>query len=642
MKKIYLFSLSFLAMHSIVFAQLKTKLTSPTTFTIQPIGYGDADMQSDDLTFLPSLYHTYPAPAEQEDEALEEMVIEKTKQKLANIANTIEEEAPKKTRVPAPTIGKSWKANTQSGTPPDNSMAVNTLGQIVSMVNSNIIIYTDLGVSVYNKSMVSFFKTNIVFGPATGTSSNQCDPKVIFDCESKRFIAFGMTCTGVNTSSRIMIAVSKEEDPTKGWYNYVFAGDPNNWEIWFDYPRLGVNGSDIFITGNMFNNNGTYADGVLYQIDKIACYAGNNNPKSLVTYGLGKFAFSITHANQGLCNAASPNIHYMVSSSSGANNENRLSLYTVTGKANDAAAPSITSEYITTNISYSAPGYAIQPNTSVLLKSGDSRMQDAMIVDGTIHCVFHCDASGGYNGIHYSRIKKNGSTWSCTSKKISASAKEYAYPAIASFANHSSGGSEQTAVISFLASSNTEFPNIKAVVVDETMTLGTPTTLKTGDNFVDYGRDTIASFVVTRWGDYMGIGRQHNTAFPTVWVSGMYGNAANTYDEWSNYIIKLVNGQNWATPINDVKPNATNSNIYPNPSPSQYWQMEIVTKETKDININLVDAQGKLIKELLKTNIVTGKNTFQFNTASLANGTYFVNITDGNETIETKQLIIQK
>jgi hypothetical protein len=285
----------------------------------------------------------------------------------------------------------------------------------------------------------------------------------------------------------------------------------------------------------------------------------------------------------------------------------------------------------------------VQPNTSVLLKTGDARMQDAYIVDGTIHCAFQCDAGGGYSGIHYSRLKKNGSNWTCTSKKISASNKEMAYPSICNFENASTTGSgaSQGTIIGFLGSSSTEYPNMKVVTVDNAMAVGNIITVKTGDNFVDYGLDTINNFVTTRWGDYIGVWRQHFNSVPTVWMSGMYGDASNTYNSWSNHIVKLTNGPEWlALSMNDESQHEI-LHIYPNPSKNSFWQMEINATVAENVKIILTDVMGNQIDELMKTNIFPGKNIFQFNTASLSNGVYFVKII-GNQQINLSQrLLIQ-
>jgi Secretion system C-terminal sorting domain len=622
--------------------QAQTNQTSKS-IRVYPIAIGEADMQSDNLIYQSSMAYIRPEPKGMDDEAVEEAQIAKTKLKLANLqqVNADEVDFIKQTRAANPIIDTSWKANVNVGTPPDNSMAVNTKGQIVSMVNSNVIFYAANGANVYSKTMAFFFKANLVPGQLTGTVTNQCDPKVMFDCDARRFVAFSMTCDGSSTTSRIMIAVSKEEDPTKGWFTYVYSGDPFQLGRWFDYPKIGVSADDIFVSGNMFINGGGYDEANVWQIDKIACYAGNANPAAIVHYNLGGADFSITHVQQGLCSKpTSP--HYMVASNAGASNSTKLSLYTVTGKANDANSPIVSHQQVTTNVSYSVPGFGVQPNTSVLLRIGDSRMQDAMIVDGVIHCAFHCDAGGGYAGIHYSRLTKNGANWTCSSKRISATNKEYAYPAISNFdnASNTTTGVNQSTIIGFLSSSSSDFPNMKSVVVDGAMAVSTPLLIKAGTDFVDYGLDTISSFVTTRWGDYIGMWRQHFNSVPTVWISGMYGDAATSFNSWSNHIAKITNGPEWlALANNETELKPVSASVYPNPVQHQKFTMSIQAKQQEIVRIVLMNTNGQLIDELMQTTVHPGNNVFSFNTNSLANGTYLIQV-KGTEGLQIRQQII--
>ena len=640
MRKILFVAIGICGFSNFSFSQNNETITSKS-IKVNPCEFGESDNYSDNLIYMPSMATIRPENGDEENELLEKVQAEKTVLKLANLANNVPVDD-KKNRMPAPLVGINWKANINVGTPPDNAIAVNTKGQIVSFVNSNVKIYSSNGTTLISKSMALFFKTTLVAGQPTNTSSNQCDPKVIFDCEQKRFVALGITCDGSSTSSRLVMAFSKEEDPTKGWWCYAFNTDVFGAGVWFDYPRIGVSATDFFVSGNMFTNNGNFIEAYVFQLDKMACYNGSATPATWVHHNIGGDDFSLTQVNEGLCSTPSAE-HYMVSSNPGANNSSKLSLYTVNGKATDATSPTISHQYITTSIVYSTPGYAVQPNTSVLLKTGDARMQDAYIVDGTIHCAFQCDAGGGYSGIHYSRLKKNGSNWTCTSKKISASNKEMAYPSICNFENASTTGSgaSQGTIIGFLGSSSTEYPNMKVVSVDNAMAVGNIITVKTGDNFVDYGLDTINNFVTTRWGDYIGVWRQHFNSVPTVWMSGMYGDASNTYNSWSNHIVKLTNGPEWlALSMNDESQHE-NMHIYPNPSKNSFWQMEINATVAENVKIILTDVMGKQIDELMKTNIFPGKNIFQFNTASLSNGVYFVKII-GNQQINLSQrLLIQ-
>jgi hypothetical protein len=639
MKKI-IFVLSILATTGFAsYAQRNTESRVPKVIKIKPVAVAEANMVSDNLDFVPMLTHEMPEPGEMEDEVVEKMQIEKTKIKLQNMGMPASE-IEKVTRAITPIVDTGWKANSSSGTPPDNSLAVNTLGQIVSMVNSNIIIYSSTGQIKYSKSLPSFFNIGLIPGQPTGTSTNQCDPKVIFDCEKRRFMCFSQTCDGSSGPNRILIAFSKAEDPLLGWNAYVFDSDPNNLGVWFDYPRLGVNANDLFVAGNMFDFSGSFQQAHIFQFDKIAGYAGATNIDGVVHSNIPGQDFSITSANQGLCTTY-PQDHVLISSSS--SGSNKLSLYTINGKANAVSAPTLSYQSVSLALSYTAPGYAVQKGTTTVLKSGDARMQDAYMNNGMIHCAFHADVSGGFSGIFYTRLTKSGSTWTATSKRFGTTNVEMAYPRLCNFDNNSAGGTSQNTLLSYLTSSTAEFPSMKAVVIDDAFTAGTPVNVKTGDGYVDYLADVAGQFTTTRWGDYSGAWRQHFNAVPTVWVSGMYGNAASTSHTWSNYVAKITNGKDpkWPVRINEIKPLENSASLYPNPSINNEFTMSIDATKDENVSISITDALGKITTTLLQSKVYTGKNTFNCRTQSLANGVYFVKVVGDKNLNLTQRLLIQ-
>jgi hypothetical protein len=640
MKKLIIY-ISLLVTTSFVgYAQRNTENRVPKVTKVTSVAKMEVNMESDNLDFIPLLTHQMPEPGEEEDKEVEKMQIEKTKIKLQHLGMP-STEIEKVTRAITPLYDTGWKANSSSGTPPDNSIAVNTKGQIVSMVNSNIIIYSSKGQILYSKTLPSFFNLGLIPGQPTGTSGNQCDPKVIFDCEKRRFIAFSQTCDGSSGPNRILIAYSKAEDPLLGWNAYVYDTDPNNLGVWFDYPRIGVNANDLFVAGNMFDIGGGFNQGHIFQFDKIAGYAGNANVDGVVHSNIPGFDFSMTSANPALCGAYSQE-HYLVSSSSGGSN--KLSLYTINGKANAINPPTLSHQSVNLALSYSAVAYGVQKGTATLLKSGDARMQDAYINNGMIHCAFHADMTGGYAGIFYTRLTKNGSTWSATSKRFTTSNTEMAYPRLTNFDNNSAGGTSQNTLMTYLTSSTSEYPGMKAVVIDDAFLAGTPILVKEGTGYVDYLSDiNTLGQSTTRWGDYSGAWRQHYNIVPTVWVSGMYGNSASSAKAWSNHIAKLTNGKDpkWAVGIDDVAVSNSSSSVYPNPSSNDEFTMSINASAEEKVTISIVDALGKSTKNLLTGKVFAGNNTFTCRTNTLANGIYFVKVIGDKNLNLTQRLVIQ-
>ncbi len=581
------------------------------------------------------------------NEDVEEMVEEKTRLKLLNagISPTTATVISKTKRAIKPTYISGFTGAGTAGTPPDNSVAVNSKGQIVNMVNSQITVYTSAGVIVpsNNLTMFNFFKGSLVSGQSTQMKSTQCDPKILFDCENKRYIAFGMTCVPGDTGSRILIAFSKTEDATQGWWIYNIKTDQFNQGVWFDHPRIAINGFDFFASGNMFNNNSnSYSMSYIYQLDKMAGYNGDPNLKSCVHYNLNSNPFTPTLVRPGNC-GTSGDIMHVLSTNTSFTTSSTFDYHVISGKAlNLPTKPVVYFNTITTTIPYTSGGYAVQPNTTVTLKAGDVRGQDAFLLNNVIHFAFHFDAGSGYNGIHYNRITKdaNGIFKLCNSKKINKANVDMAYPCIFNFDNDSLDGIGQNTIIGYLKCSSTEFPSMACVAVDNAMSVSQELIVKAGAGFIDYasigGNDTSNNGTVnTRWGDYTGMWRQIASGEPTVQFSGHYG---GTNKRWINFITK-ISAYGYPTEIEKVE--TSTSTIYPNPSNTGNWYIYLPWNKTEQVSFVLFDAMGKKITELLSAELNNGNNVFNFNTNNLSKGTYFVVVNGANKTITKEKLIIQ-
>jgi hypothetical protein len=629
---------------SLLFAQEKVA----KSVRITNIAYGEANMETDNLLFAPVVTHMIHEP-EIENEEFEEyknkLNLEKIKNRGNSIISPVVNEN-KKSRAVLPTVGTNFKANSGNGTPPDNSMAVNTAGQIVSMVNSNIQFYNTSGTLSYTRSMSSFFNLNYISSPNPAISTDQCDPKVLFDCGSKRFIVFGMTCTGDNATSRLLIAVSKTENPSSGWNAYAFNADALQTGVWFDYPRIGYSNDDVFVSGNMFNNSGSFEAGYIYQFDKAGMMAGNTNIQGLVHYNLPGFDFSMTSVQQGLCSSNTSGFHYLVSSSAfpTTSTRNKISLYEIKGKATDATSPTVAHTQVTTNLNYNAPADGSQQGSAVLLNTGDCRMQDAYILGNTIHTVHHTNTSTGYCGIFYTKIVDNGTALTATSKIIGNSAKEYSFPAIENFSNTNTVGTDQQSLITFLSSGDNEYPGMKAICIDGNLNTSNIVTGKTGTGPVEYLSEPKGTYDVTRWGDYSSAEREFggSTTKPTVWSAGCFGNSANaTNKEFSSWLVKYTNESFWPAGVSNVSTPKEEVKVYPNPNVSSTFFINIKTPESQKANFILTDVLGAKIADLLQTDLLKGENVFQFSTESLASGVYFVKII-GDKGINISEQYIKK
>lgn len=598
--------------------------------SIQGKFLGFANPKSDDLELLPVLTPVVSKNESNDETTLQQLKEQWAAKKRQDIGQVEEEpESGSKTRGIDPVVVVGYNALGNQGTPSDNTCGVNKNGQLVAAVNSSIRTYnTNTGAGIGSiVGLQNFFSS---FTNGSLLSSNTCDPKVIYDQQADRFIVFAQTCDGNSSTSQLLLAFSKSADPTGGYYFYQFTGNPSSavgQNVWFDYPKIGVSNHDVFVTGNLFDNGMNYAQSVIYQIDKTKCYAGQTlaTADASIWYNIPNSPFTMVPMSNGQSGGYGNNM-YLVSTNHTSFGTN-LSVYEITNAVQ--SAPQLVDQYVSIT-SAPSPGDGLQSGTNIDLQIGDNRGMDGYYLDGTIHYVFHSDAGGGYSGVNYSRLKKNGNTWQLQNNKvIKVTNKDCAFPSIASMAYT---GNDQSSLIHFLCTSASDFPGMKAVFMDHNFQQSNVIDVKVGAGYVNY----LASGGATRWGDYSGATRVHNATVPTVWVFGMYGNASHS---WTNHFAKITSTA-WALDVEDAA-QADNSaiKVYPNPV-EDVFQVELNIEESGKLNVDIYDISGILIKPLYASNVFTGKNLFSFNKGALAAGNYILRFTLNNKIIQNEKISV--
>ncbi|MDO8739577.1 MAG: fibronectin type III domain-containing protein [Candidatus Deferrimicrobium sp.] len=148
-------------------------------------------------------------------------------------------------------------------------------GGFLGIVDDLTAIPPDTMGAVGPNHLVSFLNTEVGFFDKTGNKTNPMttlqafwlplitskslpndpqnppfDPKVLFDQHSGRFVA--MTLDGQPPEkSWVLLARSNSSDPGQGWSQWAIPADNN---LWADYPGLGVDANNIYLTTNMFDN----------------------------------------------------------------------------------------------------------------------------------------------------------------------------------------------------------------------------------------------------------------------------------------------------------------------------------------------------------------------------------------------------
>ncbi|HIA37766.1 MAG TPA: T9SS type A sorting domain-containing protein [Flavobacteriales bacterium] len=518
-----------------------------------------------------------------------------------------------------PLVGTNFAGNWyDGGYPPDNSLAISNGGYIVSVVNSNIEYYNTSGTLLYTASFYDFFND-------VSLTATLYDPVVLYDSGADKFFMVVLHGSS-STTSKVVLCFSKTNNPSDGWWFYQLTGNPLNDNCWFDYPKIGVSNNEVYVTGNLFKNSSNTAEqSVVYQIQKASGYSGG----SLIWqfwHSISENPFALVPASYGQQGNYGPGIYLISTFENGA--ADKLFLYDL----NDDMSGSPAMDAYSINADFSLGGNAFQAGSSVELNVGDNRGLSAFYLNGILHFVFHSEYMNNYNGINYNRI--NVSALTNNSKLFGLDGYDYVYPNLASF---SSSISDQSVMIGFLRSNASIYPEFRVVSCDDNMNWSTSTSVKAGITYADNGNVS-----ETRWGDYTGISRKHNSSIE-VWVGGQYGTTRDVsgigisqcFETWVAQILPGTTGFE-----NKMDNNNKNNIVYPNPIYDMFT-MEFYLIERADIEINVIDINGKLVKILYKDVAEKGKNLVSFNKAALDKGIYFINIRSGQKIINNEKIILQ-
>lgn len=523
--------------------------------------------------------------------------------------------------VSTPLVKAKYTANyTYQGTPPDNSLAVSEDGFVVSAINSNIIYFSAAGVKVFEKTFSDFFNDSTL-------SSSLYDPFLLYDSRSNHFIFILLNGTSSSTST-LVVSFSKTSNPQDGWNTYKFKMSKFYTKRWLDYPKAGISNNDLFITGNVFSDAGSFRESMMLQINKDSGYYGktlNYRMWKTIKDADNNNAFSMVPVSYGQKGSYGPGIYLISSTNTGAS---RCYLYNV---SDDLGGTPIMTKFAFTLPAYSIGGDAIQNANSDLLDVGDCRIKSAFYLDGTIHFVFHTIIDSiGYNGINYNRL--NVKDLVDEQALLGTSGYDMAYPAVASSGKDSS---RKNVIIAFLMSGSDMYPQFNAVYCDDDMAFSDYILLKKGVTYVDFLTGT------ERWGDYTGICRKENSGEPSVWASGCYGASIstmnNTYRTW---ISEIVPGVNTSVQDQDLNGNGDEISVFPNPT-ADIIHVDLNLAKRKLVEISLYNINGTLVRLLYKDYTEEGKLMLSFNRNALTAGTYFLTVRENGKAVKTQKIVVE-
>ncbi len=527
-----------------------------------------------------------------------------------------------------PELLNNFWGNSQNGIPLDNHLAVNRESQIVTVVNTQLLVVGPTGVWQEDYSLDDFWSE-------LGESERYFDPRVIYDPIEDRFI-IAMVQESECSGSNIVFAFSDTNDPTGAWHLYQFDGCPQDNGIFADFPMIALSRDELFFTYNAVFEDSTWQTGfnetLIYQINKFDGYAGDSlrwRSWSDITHNNRKLRYicPVKYATEDMSSEC-----YFLSNRSFDIQNDTVFLVHINGSMDDPKLD-LTVKVLRSDQAYGVPPSAKQPLD--FLQTNDARVLDAFFVDDHIQFVSSTmDPITGRSGVFHGIISDVSVAPSLTAQIVRNGSDHFAYPGIA-YTGVLPG--ERDAIIIASHASPTRFPGNSAVYFNEGYSDWV--TIKEGLRVIDmfkvnnpFGLDP----TLERWGDYSGIQRQYAEE-GTVYTVSSYGKPGSLNDSWIGYLRRP--GE--ASSIID-KENENSLNAFPNPA-SAYITFDVeVDVEGKVLEAELYDLHGRMIQNVFSRSVSReGPIRFHYNSSSLEPGTYVLNVTLGGVLWASKSIVIQ-
>lgn len=379
-------------------------------------------------------------------------------------------------------IGLNFTASSlnESGfIPPDSQLAVGE-EHLVELVNGRY--------AVYRKSDGGLLESNSLDGfwidAGVFPEFFAFDPRVLYDTSSGRW--FAVSADDQDDPNNFLVAVSQTSDPSSGWTAFAIPSDTAG-VTWADFPMLGLDGSRVVISANMFTFGGGFAAPSVLVIPKADLLSASPSVANATLFE--------RIPQLGL--TPQPVVDRDASSSAGI----LLSDFSLVGFlvrhdiVGDPLAPALLGPTLLPTQGFGPPPPAPQPGPKPGLETGDTlaQFESAPVLRGSsIWAVGNVDV-GGRVGLRWLEIDAESNEILQTGV--------LSHPELALYYGSIAVNEHGHVVIGCSGSSETQFVSSYAIVGETqggVTTFGEPILLQAGhaDYFVDYGTGR------NRWGDY--------------------------------------------------------------------------------------------------------------------------------------------
>lgn len=370
----------------------------------------------------------------------------------------------KGTAAQPPVIAQNFEADSLSGIPPDNDMAISRDNSIVNVLNSRITVLD--GQNGTMKKRVDLKAFSQAVGLNNFISDYRYDPKVLYDAKADRYICVMLNST--NRDNFIVIGFSLSNDPEGAWSFYKFPGDYKNDTTWFDYPAISITDDEIFLTGNKIKDNVSwqlgFSETVIYQVDKKSGY----DSASTLNY---KIWDGIIHDGRPIRNLfpvkagwlPDGNEQYFLSNRNFDVQNDTIFLVKVSGTL--ASGGNLSLQVLKSPVAYGVPPNGRQLDTSVVLATNDGRILGAYANAEEIQFVStSIDTNNGSSAIFHGKISNYRTSPAVSyAHFISVDTLDFGYPNISFVGN---GWGLNQSIITFNYTGPNDNPGLATVLYD--------------------------------------------------------------------------------------------------------------------------------------------------------------------------------
>jgi hypothetical protein len=432
------------------------------------------------------------------------------------------------------------------GTPLDNTMALSSK-YLLASVNSFLWawnlegdsnLFVDEHGSTYTISFAEFGKDYIV-DPAV---ESPFDPKLLYIPNQDRFI-FLFLSGRKPTDSKIIVGFSSTNDPRDPWYVYKIEGNPRGVDQWSDFPMIGYDNENMYLSINLLKANTSWQLGfkgsIVWQLPLSDGFSGDSNLTvdmydNILFKGTNIRNLTPVQNNNQDITLSKPNGEFTFLSNRNFDISNdSLFLFRI---FKDQA----TTDFTILPKPYGMPPNGIQADDNPNIETDGLQTNDARFLgavryrtsqgDEFIEFVGNTkDFSTGRAAIYHGKLPVETSSLSLKSEIIGVDSLDFGYPNIV-YVNNGQNCYEGT-LIAFNHTSFTTPAGVSVIRHSNRDGYSDIIRLKDGD---DYVRRLSGSY--ERWGDYFGIQSVPNHP-NQVFTSGFYGTDKRSSSTWFSKLL---------------------------------------------------------------------------------------------------------